>query len=54
MHSESLSELFGKKKLTMLFLDAILVGKCPKRISLCIRIGTKDEYIMKSRTLSRF
>ena len=54
MHSESLSELFGKRKLTMLFLHAILVEECPKRILLCIHIGTKDENIMKSMTLSRF
>ena len=54
MHSESVSELFGKRKLTMLFLQATLVEECPKRMLLCIRAGTTDEYIMKSRTLSRF
>ena len=54
IHSQSVSELFGKRRRTMLFLHATLVEECPKRMSLCIRAGTTDEYIMKSRTLSRF
>ena len=38
----------------MLFLQATLVEECPKIMLLCIRAGNTDEYIMKSRTLSRF
>lgn len=53
IRSETFCGLFGKKKLVMLFSPCNINRAMSYEILLHLSIGPRDEYIVKSRTLSR-